>query len=78
MEISIGLTFPGALKDDAILCQLCKNYNIEVIIIEASFSMTAGWAILKVRGEEKEMERAFEFLKSKNVRLQKIEIKNDK
>jgi L-aspartate semialdehyde sulfurtransferase ferredoxin len=76
MEMSIGLTFPGALKDDAILCQLCKNYNIEVIIIEASFSMTAGWAILKVKGEEKEIEKAFEFLKAKNVKLQRIEIKH--
>ena len=75
MQVAIGLTFPGTLKDDAILCYLCKNFNLEIIIIEASFSMSAGWAILKVKGEEQEIERAFEFLFSKNVKVQRIESK---
>ena len=75
MQVAIGLTFPGTLKDDAILCYLCKNFNLEIIIIEASFSMTAGWAILKVKGEEQEIEKAFEYLFSKNVKVQRIESK---
>ena len=73
MQVAIGLTFPGDLQDEAVLCYLCKNYDIEIIIIEASFSMTAGWAILRVKGEEKEIKRAFDYLASRNIKVQKIE-----
>ena len=75
MQIAIGLTFPGTLKDESVICDLCKNFDIKVVIIEASFSTTTGWAILKVEGLEQEVNRAFEFLTNKNIRLQKIETK---
>lgn len=75
MQISIGLTFPGTLKDESVICYLCKKYDIEIIIIEASFSMSSGWAILKVIGEEKEIQRAFEYLASKNIVVRRIETK---
>ncbi|MBU0709899.1 MAG: NIL domain-containing protein [Candidatus Omnitrophica bacterium] len=73
MQVAIGLTFPGTLKDEAVICDLCKKFNVNVIIIEASFSNTTGWAILKVEGEEDEVKRSLDFLGTKNIRLQKIE-----
>jgi len=72
MEMAIGLTFPGELQDESVICYLCKNFDIELNIIEASFSMSAGWAILKIVGNEKEIKRAFDYLVSKGIKIQKI------
>jgi len=75
MEMSIGLTFPGTLKDESVIAYVCKKFNIDLKIIEASFSMSSGWAILKIEGEEAEIRRVFEYLTSKDVQIQKIEKK---
>lgn len=72
-KLVIGLTFPGELKDEAIICHLCKNFEIELSILEASFSAYSGWAILGIAGEDAELKKSFEFLKSKNINIQKIE-----
>ena len=74
MKMSIGLTFPGALQDESIICYLCKNFEIDLVIIEASFSMDAGWSILQVEGEKAELERAFDYLTDKGVKIQQIKI----
>ena len=73
MQMVIGLVFPGNLQDEAIICSLCKDFDVNLNIIEASFSMSSGWAILKIEGKETEIKKVFEYLKSKNVRLQQIE-----
>ncbi len=73
MRIAIGLSFPGALKDESVICYLCKNFNIELIIIEASFSMNRGWAILKIEGEENEINKTFIYLKDKGIKVEKIQ-----
>ncbi|MBU1726607.1 MAG: NIL domain-containing protein [Candidatus Omnitrophica bacterium] len=77
MQIAIGLAFPGELQDDAVICNLCKNFDLKVIIIEASFSMSSGWAILRIEGEENEIERAFEYLNGKGIRIEKIQTNNN-
>jgi ABC-type methionine transport system ATPase subunit len=77
MQMSIGLTFPGSLKDESIISYVCKNFDIDLKIIEASFSMSSGWAILKIEGEEKEIKKVFDYLTSKDVQIQKIEKKSE-
>jgi len=77
MQMSIGLTFPGSLKDESVISYICKNFNIDLRIIEASFSMSSGWAILKIEGEEEEIKRVFEYLTSKDVQIQKIEKRSE-
>jgi len=74
MKVSIGLTFPGALQDESIICYLCKKFEISLNIIEASFSMEAGWSILTVEGQEDEIKRAFGYLAEKGVKVQQIQI----
>ncbi|MFA4993463.1 MAG: NIL domain-containing protein [Candidatus Omnitrophota bacterium] len=74
MIMSIGLTFPGALQDESIICYLCKKFEINLNIIEASFSMDAGWSILTVEGQQDEIKRAFEYLAEKGVKVQQIQI----
>jgi len=72
MKISVGLTFAVAVKDESVICYLAKNYNITLNIIEASFSMSSGWAILEFDGEEEEIKRAFVYLGEKDIKIQKI------
>jgi ABC-type methionine transport system ATPase subunit len=74
MQMSIGLTFPGALQDESIICYLCKNFSIDINIIEASFSIDAGWSILTIEGQEDEIKRAFAYLGEKGVKVQQIQI----
>ncbi len=73
MKMIIGLTFPGELKDDSVICVLCKKYDVNLNIFEASFSMYSGWAILGIEGQEEELQKVFDFLKSKNINIEKIE-----
>lgn len=74
MEMAIGLTFPGSLQDESIICYLCKKFEVNLNIIEASFSMEAGWAILQIEGEEEEIKRVFDYLSDKGVKVQQIQI----
>jgi ABC-type methionine transport system ATPase subunit len=74
MIISIGLTFPGALQDESIICYLCKKFEINLNIIEASFSMDAGWSILTIEGQQDEIKRVFDYLAEKGVKVQQIQI----
>ncbi|MDD5246263.1 MAG: NIL domain-containing protein [Candidatus Omnitrophica bacterium] len=73
MQISVGLAFPGELKDDSVICYICKNFDIQLNIIEASFSMSDGWAILQFEAEEPELKRTFAYLESKGIKIQKIQ-----
>ena len=74
MKMSIGLTFPGTLQDESIICYLCKKFEVNLNIIEASFSMEAGWSILQIEGEQEEIKRAFDYLAEKGVKVQQIQI----
>ncbi|MDD4979973.1 MAG: NIL domain-containing protein [Candidatus Omnitrophica bacterium] len=73
MKIKAELTFPLELKDEPIICNLCKQFDIIVKILEASFSTDTGWAILIVEGQEAELDRAFKYLKDWNIEIESIE-----
>jgi len=73
MEIKAEITFPGELKDEPIICNLCKEFDIIINIIEASFSTEIGWAILIFKGEEAECKRAFDYLKNKGIKIENIQ-----
>lgn len=76
MQVGVGLMFPGNLQDEAIICHLCKKFDIVLNIIEASFSLSSGWAILRFDGAEEEIKRVFEFLEGKGVKIQQMQKKN--
>lgn len=75
MKIKAELTFPGELKQEPIVCYLCKQFDIIVNIVEASFSTGTGWAILIFEGNEAEVNRTLEYLKNKKVEIKNIEKK---
>jgi ABC-type methionine transport system ATPase subunit len=72
MQMTIGLTFPGHLQDESVICYICKQFNVNLNIIEASFSMSSGWSILEIEGEEPEIQKVFEYLSSKGIKVQQI------
>jgi ABC-type methionine transport system ATPase subunit len=74
VKVKTELNFPAELKEEAIICQLCKQFDIVLNILEASFSTDVGWAILIFEGREEELKKAFEFLKSKGVEIENTEI----
>lgn len=73
MRIKTELTFPGKLKDEAIICYLCKQFNIILNIVEASFSTDTGWAILVLEGSEEELKKACEYLKDKGIKFENMQ-----
>jgi len=73
MKIKAELTFPGELKEEPIICYLCKKFALVLNILEASFSTDTGWAILIFEGSEEELKKAFEYLKDKGVKFEEIQ-----
>jgi len=65
--------FPSDLKEEAVICSLCKQFEVVVQILEASFSTDTGWAILIFEGTENAINSAFEFLKKKGVRFEEVQ-----
>ncbi len=65
--IEVELTFPGKLKEEPVFYYIIKNFDVVPNILEASFSTDMGWAIVKFEGEEKELSRLFEYLRSWGV-----------
>ena len=72
-NIKVELFIPGELKDEPIICHMIKEFDVELKIVEASFSTESGWAYLILSGEKPEVERMFSFLEGKGV---KVEIKD--
>lgn len=66
----VELTFPAELKGEPFICNLCKQFDIVLNILEASFSTDTGWAILVFEGKDEEVKRAFVYLKNKGVRFE--------
>lgn len=77
MQIKAELTFPAELKEEPIICYLCKTFNIVLNIVEASFSTDTGWAILVFEGGEDEIAKALKYLKDKGIDLKNLEKLNN-
>jgi len=73
MQIRVELTFPGELKEEPIICYLCKEFDIVLNIVEASFSTDTGWAILVFKGKKEELKKVFDYIKEKRISIDKIQ-----
>jgi hypothetical protein len=73
MRIRAELNFPADLKDEPIICQVCKKFDITLSIVEASFSTDIGWAILILEGEREDLEQTLGYLKGRGVEIAKEE-----
>ena len=68
-EKHVELFIPGELKEEPVICHIIRNYKIDIKIVEASFSTESGWAYLLVHGEDEEIERMFEYLRGKGIKI---------
>lgn len=73
MKTKAEFIFPAKLKDEAIICNLCKQFDITLNIVEASFSTDTGWAILIFEAIEAEIKKVFEYLKNKGIEIKNIQ-----
>ena len=69
-ELKVELFIPGEMKNEPIISDMIKSFNVEIKIIEASFSAESGWAILIVNGIKGEIDKMFENLRSKGINVQ--------
>ena len=70
IETKIELFIPGELKDEPIICDMIKNFNVGMKIVEASFSTESGWAYLMINGESAEVDKVLSYLKGKGVNVE--------
>jgi ABC-type methionine transport system ATPase subunit len=71
MEVKIELFIPGELKDEPIICNMIKEFDVAIKIMEASFSTESGWAYLIINGEQPEIDRLFSSLTEKGISVEK-------
>ncbi len=69
MKIQAEFVFPGDLKNEAIICYLCKNFDINLSILEASFSTETGWAILILDGTKENVTKTVGYLLRKGIEI---------
>lgn len=74
MIIRGEFVFPERMKDEPLICNICKEFNILLKIVEASFSTDTGWAILVMEGEEEELKRTMGYLRAKGVETRGIQL----
>jgi len=73
MKLKVELTFPEELKDEPIIWYLGNKFKLIFNIVEASFSTEVGWAILVLDGNEDELKKAIDFIRSKGVTIEREE-----
>lgn len=69
MKIKAEFIFPKELKDEPLICDICKQFNITLSILEASFSTDTGWAILVLEAEDAEIIKTLKYLADKGVEI---------
>ncbi len=69
-ELKVELFIPGELKEEPIIYNMIKNFDVRMKIIEASFSTESGWAYLIFNGEKPEIDNIFSYLKEKGVNVE--------
>jgi len=73
-KIKLELVFPEKLKDEAIICDICKKFDIVLNIVGASFSTNTGWAIVILNGKEEELKKTTDYLTAAGVEIDDSEV----
>ncbi|MDD4940901.1 MAG: NIL domain-containing protein [Candidatus Omnitrophica bacterium] len=71
MKIKTELIFPGKLKDQPVMCEACKKYDMLMTIHEASFSKDTGWAFVTLSGSKDDIVKGMAYLKKSGVVVRK-------
>ena len=71
--IRVRLTFPHESVKRPIIYQIGQEFDVVTNIRRANVTATTGWVVLEISGEQDEIERAVEKLKSLGVRVDPVE-----
>ena len=69
MKIKAEFIFPQKLKDEPLIWAICKQFDITLSIVEASFSTDTGWAILVIDGKDDVVMGTLKYLADKGVEI---------
>lgn len=69
MKKIIELNIPVKLKDEPVIYNIYKDFDLIPNIIEASFSSEIGWAIISLEGSKEELDRLCLFLRDKEIEV---------
>lgn len=69
MKIKAEFIFPQKLKDEPLIWAICKQFDITLSIVEASFSTDTGWAILILEAQDTEIVKTLKYLTDKGVEI---------
>ncbi len=72
ITIKLELNFPGQLKNEPLICEVCKRFTVVMNIIEASFSTEIGWAVIVLEGEKEQLDNAIQYLTQKGVAVREL------
>ncbi|MFA4842333.1 MAG: NIL domain-containing protein [Candidatus Omnitrophota bacterium] len=72
MRVRAEFTFPGQLKEEPIIWQLSKQFDVVINIVEASFSTDTGWAILVIEGSKEEVNKSLDYLRNKGTEIEDL------
>jgi ABC-type methionine transport system ATPase subunit len=71
--VRIHLTFPDIETRKPVIYEIGKKYNIITNIRRADMTERAGWMDLEISGDDADIDRAIDYLKAKNIKVNPIE-----
>ena len=70
----VYLTFPTETVTDAIICDMYDKFRIRFNIRSASVNDSVGLIALELEGEEKTINEAIEYFRSRGLKVEPIEM----
>ena len=69
MKLKAEFIFSLQLKQEPLIWYICRNFDIVLNIIEASFSTDTGWAILVLEGKKESLKATCDYLVARGVEI---------
>ena len=69
----VHLTFPGRLKDEPLLWQVCQRFDLVFNIRRADYTEGLGWLMAELEGDEERLQSGIQWLEEQGVQVAPIE-----
>ena len=71
--IRLQLIYPEDKIKEPVICRVCKNFDVILNIRTAKVTAEVGILTVEIDGDEEEIERAIEYIKSAGVSVSPVE-----
>lgn len=72
MEKRLELTYPTHLIKEPIIYEVGQKFKVVTNIRRANVDENVGWVVLGLEGDEREIERAIEYLRGRGVKVSPV------